>query len=1106
MNHQRHIDHFKRRAPAWQRAVIRILILAMAVCFSPVVRGQSNISQNNLLQNGGFDSGGTDWSSSAGGVYYYTTTVGPETDSILSIGWWTGANVYQDTGATLQPGIDYVMTVRATPATTADGVFVSLAGINSGNNWTAITNAGFTFSNPTTQAWQIFSAYISSNAIAPYVGESAGVACGEGGASDDWLWVDWVQLAPAIPQFINQPQNITNYAGAPAMLSVSAIGAVTNSAGPGSVITYQWYLGGNPVANATNATLVIPALDSSNGGNYYVVATSPFGSNQSSNATLVVLPPQPPQYSAAVNPNLALVDDFDGWGTSLCWWANVTGGYSNRNDYASLAFTTLGLNIVRYNIGGGENPGLTNTMGYRAQMQGFEPANGIWNWNADANQRWMLKQAVALGANHVVAFANSPPWWMTVSGSVTGSTNGTSNNLQTGYENTFAQYLSTVISNLTILDGVKFDLVTPMNEPASGWWVYGGGQEGCHMGASQQNRAVNDLRTNLTASRLTTGIDASEDNDEQDTINDVNSYNAAGEASVTLIASHTYGVNNPAGLKSLATSLGKPLWISEYGDGDASGLTMARRIHDDITQTGARAWIYWQVVDTASGWGFLYNPLDGSGNTNYSFNEKFYIMWQFSHFIRPGFQIISSGDNNSLAAYDATNHNLIIVAQNDSANGFSVAYTLGAFTSTDSQAGCWRTSANESGNPLTALAISNQQLVAYLAPQSVTTLVISNVDATKPIAWYPLEGNAQDASSNGNDATRATNVTYVAGKIGAFAAEFSGKTNSYIAIPRSISNSFTITCWVKTTATAGAGQWWTGEGIVDGEVAGPANDFGLVLVGNAAGFGIGTPDTTITSTTPINDGQWHHLAAMWDSFSGQMQLYVDGGLQTTTIGPTGTRSAPPSLRLGSLQPGYSYGCLAGTIDDVRLFGRTLSAAEVIGTMNYGPALATIPNATILAGRILLITNTATDPDLPETTLTWALPSAPAGAVINGINPTNGLLSWRPTMAQSPATNTFNVVVTANGTPPLSATQSITVVVQQPAKPVLSSAALASGIFSLTISGNSGPDYVVQATTNLTGRTNWMPVFTNTSVSPPFRFVDSTVTNFPHKFYRTILQP
>ena len=52
---------------------------------------------------------------------------------------------------------------------------------------------------------------------------------------------------------------------------------------------------------------------------------------------------------------------WDGWGSSLAWWARATGGTSNGDYYADLIYTTkttdgypgLGLNIVRYNAGGG---------------------------------------------------------------------------------------------------------------------------------------------------------------------------------------------------------------------------------------------------------------------------------------------------------------------------------------------------------------------------------------------------------------------------------------------------------------------------------------------------------------------------------------------------------------------------------------------------------------------------------------------------------------------------------------------------------------------------------------------------------------------------------
>ena len=436
-------------------------------------------------------------------------------------------------------------------------------------------------------------------------------------------------------------------------------------------------------------------------------------------------------YTAAVNPASVLATNFDGWGVSLCWWANVVGGYANRDSYMDLAFKQLRLNIVRYNIGGGENPALTNTItNYRAIMQGFEPSPGFWNWNADANQRWALRRAIALGANRVVAFANSPPWWMTVSGSVTGAVDGT-NNLQVACENAFAVYLATVVSNLTVLDGVHFDLVTPMNEPTGDWTYDSGKQEGCHMNADQQSRMINYLRSALDAHGVSAGIDAPEDYSEQDSIDDLKTYDGNALAAGTQLTTHTYDADNPSGLQSAAVTLGRSLWVSEYGDGDATGMTMARRIHDDITGMGLRAWIYWQVVDNAGGWGFLYNPLTANSSddftTNYIINEKFYVMGQFSEFIRPGCQIISVNDTNTLAAYNSTGHTLTLVMVNTDTTGFSVTYNLSAFASVPPMASAYQTSSEENLAGIRSPLISAHRFTAAIPARSVTTFVLTNV-------------------------------------------------------------------------------------------------------------------------------------------------------------------------------------------------------------------------------------------------------------------------------------------------------------------------------------------------------------------------------------------
>ena len=93
--------------------------------------------------------------------------------------------------------------------------------------------------------------------------------------------------------------------------------------------------------------------------------------------------------------------------------------------------------------------------------------------------------------------------------------------------------------------------------------------------------------------------------------------------------------------------------------------------------------------------------------------------------------------------------------------------------------------------------------------------------------------------------------------------------------------------------------------------------------------------------------------------------------------------------------------------------------------NHPPVLAAISDQTIMAGRTLLVTNSASDPDIPAQTLTFSLLTAPANATINS---SSGVFSWRPTMAQAPSTQTVAVVVSDNCMPIMSDTQSFTATV------------------------------------------------------------------------------
>jgi uncharacterized repeat protein (TIGR01451 family) len=105
---------------------------------------------------------------------------------------------------------------------------------------------------------------------------------------------------------------------------------------------------------------------------------------------------------------------------------------------------------------------------------------------------------------------------------------------------------------------------------------------------------------------------------------------------------------------------------------------------------------------------------------------------------------------------------------------------------------------------------------------------------------------------------------------------------------------------------------------------------------------------------------------------------------------------------------------------------TNSFRVVVNAIHNGPTLPAQTNLTIAELTTLTLTNTALDTDLPVLALTYSLVNPPAGLTISG----NGVITWMPSEAQGPGTNTVTTIVTDNGGPPLSMTNSFVVVVNE----------------------------------------------------------------------------
>jgi hypothetical protein len=73
-----------------------------------------------------------------------------------------------------------------------------------------------------------------------------------------------------------------------------------------------------------------------------------------------------------------------------------------------------------------------------------------------------------------------------------------------------------------------------------------------------------------------------------------------------------------------------------------------------------------------------------------------------------------------------------------------------------------------------------------------------------------------------------------------------------------------------------------------------------------------------------------------------------------------------------------------------------------------------------------VSNGGTDPDLPANTLAYVLSEGPTNATISA----SGTIAWTPSEDQGPGTFTFTTVVTDNGVPARSATNSFTVTVAE----------------------------------------------------------------------------
>ncbi len=207
----------------------------------------------------------------------------------------------------------------------------------------------------------------------------------------------------------------------------------------------------------------------------------------------------------------------------------------------------------------------------------------------------------------------------------------------------------------------------------------------------------------------------------------------------------------------------------------------------------------------------------------------------------------------------------------------------------------------------------------------------SVADAVDPslVGWWKLDEtsglNVADSSLFGNDGI-LTGGEWTNGIIGG-ALKFEG-TDSYVSVPSSsslqLTSALTIAGWIKANS-------WDSANDVDPIARkgdGNPNNYQLAVVDGRSTFyldGGEADDDGFVGNTPLNTDQWYHIAATWDGVA--VRIYVDGVVDND---PSDSRADAIGTDTRPFYLGGRSGTdlLEGTLDDVRLYNRALSEAEI----------------------------------------------------------------------------------------------------------------------------------------------------------------------------------
>jgi hypothetical protein len=219
----------------------------------------------------------------------------------------------------------------------------------------------------------------------------------------------------------------------------------------------------------------------------------------------------------------------------------------------------------------------------------------------------------------------------------------------------------------------------------------------------------------------------------------------------------------------------------------------------------------------------------------------------------------------------------------------------------------------------------------------INTALPSYLPANGLVGWWPFNGNANDESGNGNNAT-VNGAILVGDRFGdsTNAYSFDGLDDFISSSPNLPINSAprSVVSWFKTntiyinTSQYNHVQCINGWGSsTSGKVIFPQN---IVAPSGKAWFETGSSSNSIYSNNSVNNFQWHQIVTTYNGSGTSIKLYIDGLLQDSTN----------NLILNTYNSNFIIGNapwanipFRGLIDDVAIYNRALTSSEITSLYN-----------------------------------------------------------------------------------------------------------------------------------------------------------------------------